>query len=108
MTRRAMLAEAYPFTSPSAVNKPETETQSTIAREGLEMTTTERDLLLGMAEALYLLLHHEEESRLSYAWKHSTMPSDRLADLITSVQKEAARDGRKAASIAHVFDRAAE
>ncbi len=64
------------------------------------MTTVERDLLLGMAEAIYLLLHHEEESRLSSAWQHPTMPSDELVRLIASVREEAAQEGHTPASIA--------
>ncbi len=65
------------------------------------MTTAERDLLLGMAEAIYLLLHHDEAIRLSHNWKGEVHPSDRLARLIATVQDDATREGRKFESITH-------
>lgn len=49
-----------------------------------------------------------EESRLSCAWKHSTMPSDRLAQLIARVREMAAQEVRKSASVAKLLGRASE
>jgi hypothetical protein len=57
------------------------------------MTDAERDLLVGMAEALTLLLRSNERSRLAYAWEHEPTPSDRLAQLITNVRAEGERTG---------------
>ncbi|MEX2315039.1 MAG: hypothetical protein WD628_04920 [Thermomicrobiales bacterium] len=57
------------------------------------MTDAERDLLVGIAEALTLLLRSNERSWLAYAWEHETTPSDRLAHLIANVCAEGERAG---------------
>jgi hypothetical protein len=58
------------------------------------VTDAERDLLVGMAEALTLLLRGNERSRLAHAWEHEMTPSDRLALLIANVRAEGERTGQ--------------
>lgn len=60
------------------------------------MMNAERELLIGIAEALTVLLHDSEPSKLARDWQHDRTPSRQLQLLIARAREEWGDEGSAA------------